>query len=64
MSTIKKFVCMIFRPEGDCPYDIQGEEGEIIDQAAIHEQSEHGIEDTPETREKIKASLIDAGNSD
>lgn len=58
MSTIKKFECLIFRPEFDCPYTVTGEEDEVIEMAAGHEQTEHGIEDTPKTREKIKESLI------
>jgi len=59
MAVNKRFECLLFRPEGDCPYTVAGEEEIIINEAAKHEYEEHGIEDTPETREKIKDSLID-----
>lgn len=59
MSVIKEFQCVLFNPNNDCPFTVTGEENEIIDFAARHEQIEHNIEDTPETRNKIKESLID-----
>jgi len=63
MAVPKLFECLIFRPEYDCPYTVSGEEGYVIDEAAQHEMNEHNIEDTPETRQKIKDSLIDSGNT-
>jgi hypothetical protein len=62
MAVYKLFECMLFNPNTDCPYTVSGEEEYVIDQAASHELVEHGIEDTPETREKIKKSLIDTGS--
>lgn len=59
MSVLKEFQCSLFRPENDCPFTVSGEEGEVIGKAAAHEVIEHGFEDTPEGREKIKESLID-----
>ena len=63
MEVPKLFECLIFRPEGDCLYTVSGEEGQVIEDAAGHELTEHNIEDTPETRQKIKESLIDLGNT-
>ncbi len=64
MGVPKLFECQIFRPEGDCSYTVSGEEGYVIEEAAGHELREHEIEDTPETRQKIKESLLDSGNTD
>ena len=59
MAELKKFECIIFRPEFGCDYTVSGEKDDVIDQAAIHEQNEHEISDTPETRKEIEDSLID-----
>ena len=63
MGVPKLFECLIFRPEFDCPYTVSGDEGQVIEDAAGHELREHNIEDTPETRQEIKESLLDSGNT-
>ncbi len=59
MAVYKLFECMLYNPNTDCPYTVSGEEEYVVEEAARHELVEHGMEDTPENREKIRESLID-----
>lgn len=55
----KLFKCSVFNPEVECEYSISGDETTIVEEAAVHEITEHSYEDTPQLREDIRKSLID-----
>lgn len=60
MQAIKIFVCSKLTGDMTCSYAIaSADEVFILDSAAAHEYEEHGHEDTPEFREKIRESLIE-----
>jgi hypothetical protein len=63
MSTLKSFKCSVFNPATECEYSVTGEENIIVEEAAVHEMTEHGYEDTPQLRKDIKDSLIDDSGS-
>lgn len=54
--------CRRFPSESNCTLTIIGEEEEVVRTAAEHAASVHGHDDTPELREKIRASLEDEGD--
>ena len=56
---MKKFVCQNFVTV-PCAYVNTGNEDEVVNQATDHVVKEHGYEDTPQLREDIRASLVDA----
>lgn len=56
----KLYACANFpKVTTTCPHTVTGEESVVIDKAADHVVHEHGLEDTPNLRGEIKASLID-----
>lgn len=55
----KLFQCSVFNPLFQCSYSIAGEEEYVVEQAMSHEHIEHGIEDSPGNRQKIRESLTD-----
>ena len=56
----KQFVCSNFQSfPTPCSYTVTGEEDVVINEATTHIVEEHGLEDTPQLRKDIKASLID-----
>jgi len=44
-------------PGGKCTLTISGTESEVLDAAAQHVASKHGMKDTPKTREIIRSVL-------
>jgi hypothetical protein len=49
--------CRRFESVSNCSLTIIGEETEVVDAAARHAAVVHGHQDTPELRERIRASL-------
>ena len=52
--------CRTIPSEINCTLTIAGEEDEVLDAAVMHAVDKHGHENTPELREEIRASLVDA----
>jgi hypothetical protein len=46
--------------ESNCSLTIAGTEDEVLDAAVAHAVARHGHEDTPELREGVRASMVDA----
>ncbi|MGZ3687411.1 MAG: DUF1059 domain-containing protein [Bdellovibrionota bacterium] len=51
--------CRDFPSEKNCTLTISGEEDEVVRAASQHAVKEHGHQDSPELREKIRQSLKD-----
>lgn len=49
--------CRRFESDARCTLTILGEEDEVVRTAAEHAAAVHGHEDTPELREKVRATL-------
>jgi predicted small metal-binding protein len=45
---------------GECRLAISGDEAEVVQAQALHVVDVHGLPDTPELREQIRAALKDA----
>jgi predicted small metal-binding protein len=45
---------------GECALAITGEEEEVVQAQALHVVDVHGLQDTPEVRDQIRAALRDA----
>ena len=58
--TRKMVDCRTMPSEINCTLTIAGEEEEVLDAAVMHAVDKHGHENTPELREEIRASLVDA----
>ncbi len=43
-------------PEANCTLTIAGTESEVLDAAAQHAVSKHGMKDTPDTRRMLRSS--------
>jgi predicted small metal-binding protein len=52
--------CRTIPSEINCTLTIAGEEEEVLDAAVMHAVDKHGHENTPELREEVRASLVDA----
>jgi len=52
--------CRQFPSDINCTLTIAGEEDEVLDAAAAHAADKHGHENTPELRESLRGSLVDA----
>jgi predicted small metal-binding protein len=55
----RKISCGDYPSELGCTVTITGTEEEVVRLAALHAVDAHGHQDTPELREKIRASLRD-----
>ncbi len=51
--------CREFPSESKCTLTIAGEEGEVVQAAALHAADVHGHKDTPELREQLRKMLKD-----
>lgn len=51
--------CRRFESDSDCSLTIIGDEDEVVRAAAEHAASVHGHTDTPEVRERLRATLED-----
>jgi Protein of unknown function (DUF1059) len=49
--------CRRFESESKCSLTIIGEEDEVVSAAVQHAATVHGHQDTPQTREQIRAML-------
>jgi hypothetical protein len=49
--------CRRFESDANCTLTIIGEEEELLDAAASHAAAVHGHSDTPEFRERLRATL-------
>jgi plasmid stability protein len=49
--------CRRFESESNCTLTIIGEEDEVIETATQHAVATHGHQDSPETREQVRAML-------
>ena len=58
--TRKMVDCRTMPSEINCTLTIAGEEEEVLDAAVMHAVDKHGHDNTPELREEIRASLVDA----
>jgi hypothetical protein len=45
---------------GECTLAIAGEEDEVVEVQLLHVVQAHGQQETPELRDQIRASLVDA----
>jgi predicted small metal-binding protein len=52
--------CRSIPNEIGCTLTIAGEEEEVLDAAVMHAVDKHGHENTPEFREQLRGSLVDA----
>jgi predicted small metal-binding protein len=52
--------CRTMPSEIGCTLTIAGEEDEVLDAAVAHAVDKHGHENTPELREQLRSSLLDA----
>jgi len=52
--------CRSMPSEIGCTLTIAGEEDEVLDAAVAHAIDKHGHENTPELREQVRSSLVDA----
>ncbi len=59
MSARKIIDCRRFPSGRDCSLTIAGTEDEVLTLAVRHAVEEHGHENTPELREKLRAMLVD-----
>jgi hypothetical protein len=59
MSARKMIDCRRFPSDRNCSLTIAGTEDEVLDIAVRHAVEEHGHENTPELREKLRGMLID-----
>jgi len=57
--TRKSIDCRDHPDDTGCTLYISGEEDEVVPAAAEHAASMHGMEDTPETRERFRSMLKD-----
>jgi predicted small metal-binding protein len=55
----KSIDCREHPDETGCTLYLSGEEDEVVRAVAEHAASVHGMEDTPETREKFRTMLKD-----
>ncbi|WP_034264037.1 DUF1059 domain-containing protein [Actinospica robiniae] len=51
--------CREYPSEVNCTLTISGEEDEVVAAAAVHAQTVHKEQDTPELREQIRGMLKD-----
>ena len=56
----KMIDCRQIPSDINCTLTIAGEEDEVLDAAAAHAADKHGHENTPELRESLRGSLVDA----
>jgi predicted small metal-binding protein len=52
--------CRTLPSEIGCTLTIAGEEEEVLDAAVAHAVDKHGHENTPELRDQLRGSLVDA----
>jgi hypothetical protein len=62
MDTRKAADCRKFPSEKNCSLYISGSEAEVLDVAVKHAVDSHGHQDTPELREMVRGSLVDAAD--
>ena len=58
--TRKMVDCRTMPSEIGCTLTIAGEEDEVLDAAVAHAVDRHGHQRTPQMREQLRGSLVDA----
>ena len=56
----KMIDCRTMPSDNNCTLTIAGESDDVLDAAVMHAVDKHGHDNTPELREEIRASLVDA----
>jgi predicted small metal-binding protein len=56
----KMFDCRELPGWGECGLAISGDEEEVVQAQALHVVDVHGLPDTPDLRDQIRAALKDA----